>query len=158
MHQRFSSRPSAAALFRRAVAAGLLLAAGFAGACEAQAPAAAEPGAGPVKSWVLSLNQKVSVAARCTGMVEAISRMVGAGAALRISILGYDKPEGSRSLSLAYVAAVTEELRSLLRQKGKGQVRIRTVFGGASETTAIDPDAAGKIEIRVHAPADIAGG
>lgn len=146
---------SAAALARRGIAVGLLLAAGIAGACEAQAPVAGDTAA---KSWVLSLNHKVSVAARCNAMAEAIGRMVAAGSALRISILGYQKQEGSRSLSLAYLAAVTDELRSLLQQKGKGQVRIRTVFATAAEGAPIDADSSGKIEIRVHSPADTAGG
>lgn len=145
-----ASRPLAA-LFRRSAAVGLLLVAGLAGACEADKTAT--NGSGAPATWVLSLNQKVSVAARCSGMVETISRMLKAGTALRVSIFGYDKSEGSRSLSLAYVAAVTEELRSLLLQKGKGQVRVQTVFGAASENAvALDPDAFGRIEIQVQNP------
>ena len=137
----------------------MLLAVGNAGACEAQPPArSASAAARPVTSWVLSLNDKVSVAARCSGMVEAIGRMLTAGSALRISILGYDKSEGSRSLSLAYVATVAEELRSVLQQKGKGQVRIRTVFGAEDVQVAGDPAAAARIEIRVHEPQVSVGG
>jgi hypothetical protein len=55
---------------------------------------------------------------------------------------------------LAYVATVAEELRAVLQQKGRGQVRIRTVFGEADERT--DPEAAGKVEIRVHPLAAVA--
>lgn len=153
MNTRFSA--IAAPLFRRTVAAGLIAAAGIAGACEQQPPAAGESAG--AKSWVLSLNQKVSVAARCNAMAETIGRMVAAGSALRISILGYDRPEGSRSLSLAYVATVTDELRALLQQKIKGGLRIRTMLGSAPEGASVDPDAAGKIEIRVLAPGDTAG-
>lgn len=145
------------ALLRRSVAVGLIAAAGIAGACEQQ-PSAAGDADGAAKSWVLSLNQKVSVAARCNAMVETINRMVAAGSALRISILGYDKPEGSRSLSLAYVATVTDELRTLLQQKIKGgQFRIRTMLGNAPEGASVEPDATGRIEIRVLAPGDTAG-
>lgn len=130
----------------------MLLAASNAGACEAQPPArSASAAARPVTSWVLSLNEKVSVAARCNGMVEAIGRMLTAGSALRISIFSYDKPEGSRSLSLAYVAAVADELRNVLQKNGKGQVRIRTIFG-ADDPAASDPEGAGRIEIRVQDP------
>lgn len=149
MNQNFVS------LLRRAAAIGLLVAAGAASACEAQAPSANENGT--VSSWVLSLNRKVSVAARCNAMAEAVGRMITAGSALRISILGYDKPEGSRSLSLAYLSAVTEELRSLLQQKVKGPVRIQTVLGSADDGAAVDPGAAGRIEIRVHTPEGTAG-
>lgn len=150
---------STAALFRGLVAAGLIAAAGVAVACEQQPPAAGQQAAdGAAGAWVLSLNQKVSVAARCNAMVEAINRMVAAGSALRISILGYDKPEGSRSLSLAYVATVTEELRGLLQQKIKGgQLRIRTMLGAAPEGATVEPDAAGKIEIRVLGPGETSG-
>lgn len=145
-----------AALLRRTVAVGLIAAAGIAGACEQQPAGDAD---GAAKSWVLSLNQKVSVAARCNAMVETINRMVAAGSALRISILGYDKPEGSRSLSLAYVANVTEELRALLQQKIKGgHLRIRTMLGSAPEGASVEPDATGKIEIRVLAPGETSGG
>lgn len=152
-----NTRFSMIAALRRTVAVGLIAAAGIAGACEQQ-PAAAGDADGAAKSWVLSLNQKVSVAARCNAMVESISRMVAAGSALRISILGYDKPEGSRSLSLAYVANVTEELRALLQQKIKGgQFRIRTMLGSAPEGASVEPDATGRIEIRVLAPGDTAG-
>lgn len=154
MNTRFSA--IAAPLFRRTVAVGLIAAAGIAGACEQQPPAAGESAG--AKSWVLSLNQKVSVAARCGAMADTIGRMVAAGSALRISILGYDRPEGSRSLSLAYVATVTDELRALLQQKIKGgQFRIRTMLGSAPEGASVAPDAAGKIEIRVLAPGDTAG-
>ena len=150
--------PMISPLFRRIVAVGLLAMAGVAGACEQQPPAAGDAADGTAKAWVLSLNQKVSVATRCNAMVETINRMVAAGSALRISILGYDRPEGSRSLSLAYVATVTEELRSLLQQKIKGgQLRIRTMLGTAPEGAAVEPDATGKIEIRVLAPGEIAG-
>lgn len=154
MNTRFSLT---AALLRRTVAVGLIAAAGIAVACEQQPPAAGESAA--AKSWVLSLNQKVSVAARCNAMVETIGRMVAAGSALRISILGYDRPEGSRSLSLAYVATVTDELRALLQQKVKGgQFRIRTMLGSAPEGATVAPDATGTIEIRVLAPGDTTGG
>lgn len=151
-------RFSMIAALRRTVAVGLIAAAGLAVACEQQ-PAAAGEADGAAKSWVLSLNQKVSVAARCNAMVETLNRMVAAGSALRISILGYDKPEGSRSLSLAYVANVTEELRTLLQQKIKGgQLRIRTMLGSAPEGASVEPEATGKIEIRVLAPRDTTGG
>lgn len=154
MNTRFSML---AVSLRRLVAVGLVAAAGIAGACEQQPAAAGESAA--AKSWVLSLNQKVSVATRCNAMVEAISRMVAAGSALRISILGYDKPEGSRSLSLAYVATVTEEVRALLQQKVKGgQFRIRTMLGSAPEGAKVAPDATGAIEIRVLAPGETTGG
>lgn len=130
-----------------------MTASGAALACEAQPTRSASAASRPVTAWVLSLNEKVSVAARCNGMVEAIGRMLKAGSALRISIFSYDNPEGSRSLSLAYVATVAEELRTALQQKGKGQVRIRTIFGGpADEQAGSDPNAAGRIEIRVHDP------
>ncbi len=149
MNTRFSML---AVSLRRLVAIGLIAAAGIAGACEQQ------PADGAAKSWILSLNQKVSVATRCNAMVDTINRMVAAGSALRISILGYDKPEGSRSLSLAYVATVTEELRALLQQKVKGgQFRIRTMLGSAPEGTTVAPDATGAIEIRVLAPAETSG-
>lgn len=139
-------RTSLAALLVCSATVGLL-ASGNALACE---PTRSAVTARPVTAWVLSLNEKVSVAARCNGMVEAIGRMLTAGSALRISIFSYDNPEGSRSLSLAYVATVAEELRAALQQKGKGQVRIRTVFGGpADEQAGSTPDAAGRIEIRV---------
>lgn len=155
MNTRF---PPVAALLRRVAAVGLIAAAGIAGACEQQPPAAGQPTDGIARSWVLSLNQKVSVAARCNAMAETIGRMVAAGTALRISILGYDKPEGSRSLSLAYVATVTDELRALLKQKIKGgQFRIRTMLGSAPDGATVEPDATGKIEIRVVAPGQITG-
>jgi len=137
---------------RRLIAVGLLAAAGAAGACEPQ------PGEGSAKSWVLSLDHDIPVAVRCNAMVEAIGRMVAAGSALRISIFGYDRPEGSRSLSLAYVATVTDELRALLQQKVKGGHRIRTTLGSAPEGVTVAPDATGAIEIRVFAPGETAGG
>lgn len=137
----------------------LLLAANIADACEVQPrPRGSSPAA---TSWVLALNSQVSVAARCNGMIEAIGRMAKAGSALRISIFGYDRQPGSRSLSLAYVAAVTEELRSALLQKGRGQVRIHTVFGApdddAGAQLATDAEATGRIEIRVHGSLASAG-
>lgn len=144
-------RTTLAALLAAGALTGML-ATGNALACEAQ-PTRSASTTRPVTAWVLSLNEKVSVAARCNGMVEAIGRMLTAGSALRISIFSYDKPEGSRSLSLAYVATVAEELRAALQQKGRGQVRIRTVFGGpADEQAGSAPDATGRIEIRVHDP------
>jgi hypothetical protein len=149
-------RPSCAAVLRCGIAAGLLAGAAAASACEAQAPAAGEARA--VKSWVVSLNPKVPVAARCGAMAEAVSRMVAAGSMLRISIFGYEKPEGSRSLSLAYLAAVTDELRSLLHRTSKGQARIRTVFVTSADGDAADPEAAGRIEVRIDGVAGMAGG
>lgn len=159
MHQspvaRRTGRTTLAALLVGGALAGLL-ATGNALACEAQ-PTRAKA-TRPVTAWVLSFNEKVSVAARCNGMVEAIGRMLTAGSALRISIFGYDNPGGSRSLSLAYVAMVAEELRAALQQKGRGQVRIHTVFGGpADEQAGSDPNAAGRIEIRVHDPVAAVG-
>lgn len=138
----------------------LLLAANIADACEVQ-PRPRGSGGPAATSWVLALNSQVSVVARCNGMIEAIGRMAKAGSALRISIFGYDRQPGSRSLSLAYVAAVTEELRSALLQKSRGQVRIHTVFGApdddAGTQLATDADATGRIEIRVHGALASAG-
>lgn len=137
-------------------AAALLLASATAGACEAKARP--RDASGPATSWVVTLNSEVAIAVRCSAMVEAIGRMATAGSALRVSIFSYGQQAGSRSLSLAHVAAVTEEIRSALLQKGRGQLRIQTVFGAADGDARSDPEGPGRIEIRVQSPpASVAG-
>lgn len=145
---------AAACRHGRALACGtvvaLLMASSAAGACEAKVRT--RDGSGPATSWVVSLNSEVAIAVRCSAMVEAIARMATAGSALRISIFSYGQQAGSRSLSLAYVAAVTEEIRNALLQKGRGQMRIQTVFGAADGDIKSDPEGPGTIEIRVQSP------